>query len=168
MPGVADRLFVKTLRHTGKCRHSEHLRLAKSASARIAGRASIDAISGCLIQQQLADQIAGKAPVFEETHPFGQFPALAHLTSTKLGIVYLPEQVTPFVPIDVQITADELLAYAPLQQLRADAHGALPSVDTALDKGLGEALVALQTGLLKLVEYLLQQILVTGVFAQLA
>jgi hypothetical protein len=122
----------------------------------------------CLIQQQLTNQFAGEAPIFEETHPLGQLPALVHLTRAKLGIVHLPEQVTPFVLIDFQIAADEISAYASLLEFRADAQRTLPFVDTALDEGLGETFIALQTRLLELIERLLQQIRIIGVFAELA
>jgi len=121
-----------------------------------------------LIQQQLPDQFAGKAPVFEKTHPLGQFPALAHLPRTKLGIVYLSEQVTPLVPVDLQIAANALGTDAPLLEFRTDTQRALAFVDAALDEGLGEAFIALQTGLLELVEYLRQQFRIEVVLAQLA
>ena len=123
---------------------------------------------GYLIQQQLPDHLAGKATIFKETHPLGQLPALAHLTWAKLGIMHLSEQVTPFVLVDLQRAADEISVYAPLLKLRADAHGALPFVDAALDECLSEAFIALQAGLLELLEDLLQQIRIEAIFAKLA
>ncbi|MEJ2466936.1 MAG: hypothetical protein P8045_14760 [Candidatus Thiodiazotropha sp.] len=73
-------------------------------------------------------------------------------------MMYLHQQVAPLALIDLHIAIDQDAGDASLLQIPTNTNRTLAFVEAALDEGLGETLVALQTLLLKLVEYLLQQL----------
>jgi hypothetical protein len=110
------------------------------------------------IEEKTADHLTGKPPVFQKACSLGQLLTLACTLTTELGMVYLHQQVAPLALVDLHIAIDQDAGDAPLLQIPTNADWTLAFVEAALDEGLGETLVALQTLLLKLVEYLLQQL----------
>ncbi len=110
------------------------------------------------IEKKTANHLTGKPPIFQKACSFGQLLALACTLTAELGMVYLYQQVAPLALIDLHIVIDQDAGDTPLLQIPTDADWTLAFVEAALDEGLGETLVALQTLLLKLVEYLLQQL----------